>query len=125
MDPLGCDGCFGMPDAAAAWAAVRTFPRVVDLIEESHYSVRVLACPRCGTHCVSVFAERIDWVNGEDPQSTWAMALTAAESEAIRGNPGRVGEFGAGRRCLRMEYPAGADKKQFWETGPIRVGPHD
>ena len=130
-DSFGCPECLPA-DATEAWAAVREFHNFAHLIEESHFSVSVRACPSCGQRYADIFIERIDWVNGEDPQSCIVLPITAGESDqlvtagadesaAVR----LIESFGQSRRHLRWHYPAGAEQQVTWSDGNLWIGPHD
>jgi hypothetical protein len=126
---FGCPQC--MPaDAEEAWAAKEGFHLVAELVEESHYSVRITACPACGQHFVDVFTERIDWVNGEDPQSSAVLPVTEAEAEALAAQGEKVSQrliesFGVARRYLRWDYPSATQPSVHWAQGNFWIGPHD
>jgi hypothetical protein len=126
---FGCEACLRAP-AEAAWRAVRSFALVATLVEESHVSVRIRACPACGQHVLTVFTERIDWSGGDDPQDWSTLPITAEESASLRRDAadldaGRLGALGAERACLRAFHPSGGDMRIFWSVGPIGVPPHD
>lgn len=123
MADFGCRECF-QATAEAAWDARSKFTFVSELIDESHFHVVMLSCPRCGQHCVSVFTETIDWVDSEDPQYWSVLPLTLAESEALRAEPtpSRLESLGAGRCCLKFDSPKEGPRRVYWSRGPIRAG---
>jgi hypothetical protein len=55
-EDFGCASCWP-PTAADAWEARSTLTHVAELIDESHFHVMILACPRCSQNFVSVFTE--------------------------------------------------------------------
>ena len=124
---FGCPQC--SPAAAdEAWAAVREFDNVAHLVEESHFSVSIRACPACGQRFADVFTERIDWVNGEDPQSCVVVPITAEESDQLTtsgGNVRLIETFGRNRRYLRWNYPSDQGQSVGWAEGNLWIGPHD
>jgi hypothetical protein len=102
---------------------------VADLIDESHFHVMTLACPRCAQRFVSVFTETIDWVNGDDPQDSTLLPITEAEDADLVQRGASLTEadlnwVGSGRRSLRRDCPSGAAQRIFWGKG-ISVGRHD
>src|SRR5215204_5009348 len=50
---FGCDLCWPA-DARAAWGARDGLSRMKELIDESHFIVTILACPRCAQRYVSI-----------------------------------------------------------------------
>src|SRR5262245_42703618 len=61
---FGCVRCWP-PTPNAAWEARGSLRRVADLVDESHFSVGIMACPDCAQRFVSVFTETIDWAHGD------------------------------------------------------------
>lgn len=124
---FGCILCWPA-DAEAAWAARSGLVNRRDLIDESHFHVMVLSCPKCGQAYVSVFTESIDWADGDDPQEWTTLPLTADEAgRLVRNEPPTeavLSALGPGRRCLRRDAPKGAPPRAFWHTG-LAIGWHD
>jgi hypothetical protein len=124
----GCDLCWPA-DARAAWAARDGLTRLKELIDESHFIVAILACPRCDQRYVSIFTEMIDCADGNDPQYWTLMPITEAEAEGLiqRGtSPDEMSlnALGRGRRSLRRDHPKAGPPQVFWGSG-VLVGPHD
>lgn len=125
---FGCPGCCGLPPEAA-WEARRRFVEVAELVDESHYHVRVLACA-CGQHFLSVFTETVDWVDGEDPQRSVLLPLTDPERARLLA-PGasfattQLDRDAGTRRFLVMDHPKHGDRTLRWQDGGFAVGPHD
>jgi hypothetical protein len=125
---FGCGFCWP-PAAEAAWEARGALTAAAELIDESHFHVMILACPRCAQRFLSVFCETVDWVDGDDPQYWTLLPLTGAEAAGLvqqRDSPAET-EFyalGSGRRCLRLDHPKAEAERIFWVTG-FSVGPHD
>jgi hypothetical protein len=99
------------------------------LIDESHFIVAILACPRCGQQYVSVFTELIDWADGNDPQYWTLLPITWAEAESLMRQGASLSEMslnalGRERRSLRRDHPKAGPPRVFWGSG-INVGPHD
>ena len=125
---FGCDVCWP-DDAGAAWEARGGLTRLKELIDESHFIVAILACPRCGQRYVSIFTELIDWADGEDPQYWTLLPITEAEAEGLiqRGtslDEMSLNALGRGRRSLRRDHPKDGPPQVSWGSG-ILVGPHD
>jgi hypothetical protein len=125
---FGCDACWPA-DAAAADRVSAGLPRQPPLISESHYSVTIAVCPRCGQRFVLVFTETIDWAGGNDPQSWSVLPVTEAEAADLTRAGSAVTEdqleaLGPGRRSLYSYWPSDAERKARWSTG-LRVGMHD
>ena len=125
---FGCEHCW--PEAAdAAWEARGTFSHVGELIDESHFHVMILQCPRCFQRFLSVFTEIIDWEEGDDPQDWTLLPLTEAEATDVLQQRESLTEsmlqaLGSGRRCLRRAHPKGRAQDIFWGRG-VWVGMHD
>ncbi len=125
---FGCDLCWPA-DTWAAWAARGGLTRLEELIDESHFIVSILACPRCNQRYVSIFTETIDWEGGNDPQYWTLLPITEVEAWGLIHQGASLDEMslnalGRERRCLRREHPKGEPPRVFWGSG-IRVGPHD
>ncbi|MEL6869537.1 MAG: hypothetical protein AAFO81_07030 [Pseudomonadota bacterium] len=125
----GCDRCF--PDDLelldTLWFKI---PVVAELISESHFSIKVRRCGDCRQRFVTVFAETIDWENGEDPQQCSVLPITefeaarllnvssAAQAESL------AGSLGSGRRSFLSYWPSNSNKGIAWATGLV-IGMHD
>ena len=125
---FGCDLCWPA-DARAAWGARDGLARLKELIDESHFIVAILACPRCEQRYVSIFTEMIDWEDGNDPQYWTLMPITEAEAEGLIQQEASLNEMGLNalgreRRSLRRDHPKAGPPRVFWGSG-VLVGPHD
>lgn len=125
---FGCEQCWP-PAADAAWKARGVRTHLVELIDESHFRVMILACSACKQRFVSVFTESIDWADGDDPQYWTLLPITAAEAADLvqqRGslNEANLNTLGRGRKSLRRDYPKGVEQRIYWGSG-IHVGMHD
>jgi hypothetical protein len=92
------------------------------LVDESHFHLQILACEICRQTYLSVFTERVDWVDGDDPQSWSLLPLTRQETAGL--SEKRVPltgpaleRIGPGRRCLRVDHPKASPRRIFWSTG--------
>ena len=126
---FGCGRCFQTTEPAA-WEARRHFIELARLIDESHFIVRILACPHCGQRCISLFTELIDWSQGDDAQHWSVMPITVEESEILAGQGENVDlrfveALGPERRYLQVDCPTGEAQTMRWAEGPMRIGPHD
>jgi hypothetical protein len=125
---FGCEHCWP-PAADAAWEARSALGVASELIDESHFHVMILTCPRCSQRFLSVFTETIDWEDGEDPQYWTLLPVTDAEAAGVLWQRESLTEsmfetLGPSRRCLRRAHPKGAGPTVFWGKG-ISVGLHD
>ena len=125
---FGCDLCWPA-DAHAAWVARDRLTRLKELIDESHFIVAILACPRCAQRYISVFTEMIDWEDGNDPQYWTLLPITEAEAEGLVQQEASLGEaslnaLGHGRRSLQRDHPKAGPPRVSWGSG-VFVGPHD
>ena len=122
---LGCATCWpaAAEEAYAAWQAAST---VTELIDESHYIVRIVACHSCGQHFLNVFTELIDWDGGEDPCSRRRLPLTPQEAVSLTGHPTeqQLTSLAGDRKCLAFDWPKGEPKAVYWTRG-LLIGAHD
>ena len=128
QESSGCARCWPA-SAEAAWAARKSLSREAELFDESHLHVMIQACPDCAQRFVSVFAETVDWVDGEDPQYWSVLPVTATEAADLvaRGDSlaeGHLVVLGPDRRCLHRDFPKHAEPRCYWGIG-MRIGPHD
>jgi hypothetical protein len=123
----GCNACW--PSSAdAAWEAVKSLKTDIDLIDESHFKIKIRSCKKCGQQFLSVFTETIDWKDGEDPQYWTVIPLTTEEAERLSS---KGSDFEAAlvalpdaRRSLRHDFPKGSGPKSYWSQG-LAIGAHD
>jgi hypothetical protein len=126
---FGCNRCW-TSSAEDAWEARGQLRLKEDLVDESHYHVMILTCSACAQRFISIFTEKIDWVDGEDQQYWTVMPLTqqeAADLSCRRGSlsEGELMSLARDRRSLQRDYPKGADKPiLFWATG-VSIRAHD
>jgi hypothetical protein len=126
---FGCNSCWPS-SAEGAWDARDRLKLEEDLVDESHYHVMILKCLACGQRFISLFAEKVDWADGEDPQYWTTMPLTPRESADLCCRRGSLSEreltsLAPERQSLRRDYLKGADKPNlFWATG-ISFPAHD
>jgi hypothetical protein len=121
-----CEACFG-ETAEDVWDALAELETRRRLVDESHFGVSLDACRACGQLFAHVFAERIDWQGGNDPQA-WILAPVSAEeadalaaAESVEGAVNRL----APRRRVEVYHPSDGDKIIRFVDGPIWIMPHD
>ena len=78
-DPCICVG----DDSFAARDAIRKADHVARLVDESHFGVSILQCAHCGQHFLSLFCERVDWADGDDPQTTVVIPVDEDEVQRL------------------------------------------
>ena len=128
IENFGCGRCWPLA-ADAAWEARGALKAANELIDESHFHVRILECGRCSQRFLSVFTETIDWKDGDDSQYWKLLPLTETEAADLSNRresltESKLGAMGPDRRCLRVDHPTGAGPTVFWARG-IFVGLHD
>jgi len=122
---FGCDVCW--PDnAEQAWINHASLDITQRLVDESHYIVKLHQCPHCQQQFVSVFSERVDWLDGEDPQDRQVMPVTPAECEALQHLPDALAlyQLAPKRQSLHWELPKGEYRRVRWRQG-LHPVPHD
>jgi hypothetical protein len=120
-NPARCP-CVG--DDAAAANAARATPWL-DLVDESHFSVRLARCTACGRPRLSIFAELIDWSHGDDSQARILIPLAEDEAAAVASTGHWQPLLAADRRHLVKSHPRGGEAWIGWCEGPVVIPPHD
>ena len=128
QDEFGCESCWPA-SADAAWKGIQRLTVRNNLIDESHYMVKLQQCPACNQSFVTVFTETIDWIDGEDPQYRTVMPLREPEVTALieadlQGLETKLRTLAPSRQSLKSDFPKGKDLMQYWSKG-IVVGSHD
>jgi hypothetical protein len=127
-ETFGCTHCF-VGDPATCWQSRPDHQLVRDLVEESHFIVRIVACKHCGQQFVSIFCERIDWAGGEDPQYSILFPINAAEAMELADgglDEDKLRRIGDGRPKLCMHWPSEAARQvRKFDGGPLIIPPHD
>ena len=121
---FGCDVCF-RGDAASVWKAW-PFRTLAELVDESHFSIQILACRACGQRCAKVFTEFVDWSGGDDAQYWSVIPLTGDEADELskQGEAAeikRIEAFSAGRPYLQADFPTGKPARIVWQQGPVWI----
>jgi hypothetical protein len=126
-DPCICVG----DDIVAAREAIRKAEHIVMLVDESHFGVSILRCVRCGQHFLSLFCERVDWADSDDPQTTVAVPISEDEvrrlqTANIAADENAILEIVANdRRFLYHDMPKSESETLAWTTRPLFIPGHD
>ena len=122
---LGCIACW--PSSAdAAYEALKNLQTEIELVDESHFTVKIRSCTKCEQLFVSVFTETIDWQDGDDPQCWSVMPLTPEEAQKLSAKGGAAGisALPTVRQSLCHDAPKGSAARNYWCQG-IAIRPHD
>jgi len=124
---FGCSACWPK-EADDAWEAVKGLKTELELVDESHFMIKIRSCKQCSQQFISVFTETIDWKDGEDSQYWTVLPITSAEADQLSSN-GRTAEAALlglprERPSLCHDFPKGSGPKSYWSQG-IVIGPHD
>ena len=84
MDAGGTCPCLG-DDANAAQEALRAARCVDDFVDESHFGAGTKRCVACGEHSLTLFCERVDWADSDDPPTWLAVPITDDKVVRLRG----------------------------------------
>ena len=126
----GSCACVGS-DSVAALHAIRKAGRIAELVDESHFTVSIRRCAQCGQHFLWIFCERIDWADGDDPQTWMVVPVSADEAQRlITANVEADEDFireiiGNERRFLYYDIPKGAAETLAWKTRTLFIPGHD
>jgi hypothetical protein len=126
-DPCICLG----DDCLTAKEAIRKAEHIVMLVDESHFGVSILRCIRCGQHFLSLFCERVDWADSDDPQTTVAVPISEDEMQRLKtanvaANENVILEILANdRRFLYHDMPKGAAETLAWKSRTLFIPGHD
>ena len=122
--------CLG-DDCHSAKEAIRKAEHIVMLVDESHFGASILRCVRCGQHFLSLFCERVDWADSDDPQTTVAVPISEDEVQRLETSNVAVDEnaileiVANERRFLYHDMPKGALETLAWKTRPLFIPAHD
>jgi hypothetical protein len=122
---LGCRACIPEEPASATALGLEEEARLVD---ESHFTVKIRSCRKCGQKFLWVFDEQIDHVSGNDPQCWSVLPISPEEAEAMI-EAGEdldleaVSRLGMRRRFLRDDSPALGPRNCGYVYGPL-IRPH-
>jgi hypothetical protein len=122
--------CVG-DDIVAAREAIRKAEHIVMLVDESHFGVSILRCVQCRQHFLSVFCERVDWADSDDPQTRVVVAVSEDEVQRLQTANIAADENGIleivanERRFLYHDMPKGGADTLQWKTRPLFIPGHD
>ena len=126
-DPCACLG----EDGLAARNAIRKARPIVELVDESHFMVSIRQCVLCRQHFLTMFCERIDWADGDDPQSWLAVPVSEHEMRRLQAADIAADEnailtvIANERRFLYHDMPKGAVDSLMWKVRPLFIPGHD
>jgi hypothetical protein len=124
-----CD-CLG-DDCVAAKEAIRTARQVARLVDDSHFGVSIRRCGECGQHFLTLFCERVDWADGDDPQTWVAVPVSKDEAAKLQAVDIAADEYAIlrivtdDRRFLYHDMPKGARDTLTWMTRRLYIPGHD
>lgn len=122
--------CLGN-DSLAAIEAIRKAEHIAELVDESHFIVSIRRCVRCGQHFLSMFCERVDWADSDDPQTRVAVPVSEDEvrrlqTADIAADENAILEIVANeRRFLYHDMPKGTAETLGWKTRTLFIPGHD
>jgi hypothetical protein len=76
---FGCAECWS-DVADQAWGKLTSLSIEKELVDESHFMVKIRCCPACSQRFVTVFTEVIDWYDGEDDQSWTVLPISLSQA---------------------------------------------
>lgn len=126
-DPCICVG----DDSLAARKAIRKTQHIARLVDESHFGVSIVRCVQCGQHFLSLFCERVDWADSDDPQTVVAVPVSADEVHRLQTANVAADEnvilniVANERRFLYHDMPKGAAETLEWKTRTLFIPGHD
>jgi len=126
-DPCLCVG----DDSVVAREAIRKTKHIAELVDESHFGVSILRCVRCGQHFLSMFCERVDWADGDDPQTRVVVPVSGDEAQRLKtaniaADENVILEIVANeRRFLYHDMPKGTAETLVWKTRTLFIPGHD
>ena len=121
----------GGDDSLAAMEAIRKTEHIATLVDESHFGVSILRCVQCRQHFLSLFCERVDWADSDDPQTTVAVPISEDEVQRLKtanvaADENAILEIVANeRRFLYHDMPKGAPETLAWKTRTLFIPGHD
>ena len=88
-------------------------------------------CESCGQHFLTLFCERVDWADSDDPQKWLAFPVSADEVRQLQAANVAADEnilttiVARQQRFLYHDMPKGAADVLEWKTGMLRIPAHD
>lgn len=123
-------------DCIAAQEAIRrarSDPGTDFLVDQSHFIVSIRRCrrPLCGQSFLTIFCERVDWADSDDPQTWLAVPITAEEAGRLRlagidqDEDALLRILTGERRFLFNDRPKGAPATLEWKQRTLFIPAHD
>lgn len=120
-------------DAGRAKASIRAAIGYAELIDESHFRAVIRRCPVCGGQFLTMFGERVDWADGDDPQTWIGVQISETEAAAIMSgwSSGPIDEallarvLVGERRMVYHDMPKGTPEVLERRTGLLMIPAHD
>lgn len=123
----GCSACWS-DDLEHTWKALVDLTVDTHLVDESHLMVKIRSCSSCHQKFVSVFAEKIDWDDGDDPQFWCLCPLAEGEVNLLKEGEAfllrQLRKLAPKRRSLCHDAPKGGPARLYWAQGVI-IGDYD
>jgi hypothetical protein len=100
-------------------------------VDESHFGVSLRQCVACGQYFLTLFCERIDWADGDDPQTFMAVPVSREEAAKLQAANIAADEYAITRvladprRFLYHDMPKGAPDTLAWMTRRLFIPGHD
>ena len=113
------------------WAKLRWHFRCVnELVDDSHFMVSIVECPKCGQRWVRIMTELVDWGEGNDSQARVLAPLTPEEAKQLAGFGSQITEqllteVVSDRKHLVSSSPRSGGRGVGWIEGPLTILPHD
>ena len=89
------------------------FEPIQTFFEDSHFSRRLVKCRECGQLYLKEFYEKIDWVDGDDPQYLTFIPVRSKE-EAEKINRADLWEIQNFLPKLNVDCPKGGPVQIYW-----------
>ncbi len=118
-------------DPLAASQFIRKARQVAELADESHFMVNLRRCDGCGQHFLTMFCERVDWADGDDPQTRVMVPVSEDEAARLQNANIRANESAilniveTERRFLFHDMPKGPPERLEWRRGKLFIPAHD
>ena len=104
---------------------------VAELVDESHFMASIRRCVLCGQHFLAMFCERVDWADGDDPQTRIVAPVSEPEARELQAAEVAANEYvmleivAGERRFLYHDMPKGAPETLQWMSRPLFIPAHD
>ena len=115
-DTFGCSQCFP-PDADKAWEEFSRLQTDLELVSESHATIKIRSCADCQQKFVSVFTESVGLLDGADPQYWSVLPITLSESTLLAASGSELEStlrsLAPNRRSLCHDFPSKGGPKSY------------